>query len=172
MMQDRVFAIAVCIVAISLAPVSLAEVQQEAAEAEDPLQVGLAAIDAGDLIGAVDSLRIAAEDGSSEAQVWLGYILDYSEDDEEAVAFYRAAAEQGDARGIAGLAAMYAKGEGVEKDLDESRKYYMEAAEMGHAGSMRVLMVAYERGGLGVEPDGGQAEYWKSRLAELEANEE
>jgi TPR repeat protein len=87
------------------------------------------------------------------------------------VVYYRAAAEQGDARGVAGLAEMYAKGEGVEKDLDESRKYYTEAAEMGHAGSMRVLMAAYERGGLGVEPDVGQAEYWKTRLAELEANE-
>lgn len=172
MNQCRVFRFPLFITIISAVLVSLAQAQETAAEIEDPLQAGLAAIDAGDLIGAVDSLRIAAEEGSSEAQVWLGYILDYSEEDEEAVAYYRAAAELGDARGMAGLGAMYAKGEGVEQDLDEARKHYTEAAEMGHAGSMRALLMAYEQGGLGVEADASKAEYWKARLAELAANEE
>ena len=140
-------------------------------EQEDHLQTGLDAINEGDLPAAIRSLRIAADEGSAEAQTWLGYIFDYSEDDEEAVTYYRAAAEQGNTRGLAGLGEMYVKGEGVEKDLDEGRRYFIEAAELGHAGSIRALISAYERGGLGVEPDAGQAEYWKSRLAELEAIE-
>ena len=141
---------------------------EETGDQEDPLSKGLAAIDAGDLIGAVESLRIAADEGSAEAQAWLGYIYDYSEDDEQAVEYYRAAAEHGNVRGIVGLAEMYSKGEGVDKDLNEGRKYYTRAAEMGHAGSMRVLIAAYEQGGLGVEPDAGEAAYWKARLAETE----
>lgn len=143
---------------------------QESTDQGDALEIGLAAIDAGDLIGAVESLRVAADRGSAEAQAWLGYIYDYSEDDEQAVEYYRAAAEQGNVRGISGLGEMYSKGEGVEKDLDEGRKYFIRAAEMGHAGSMRALIAAYEQGGLGVEPDVGEAEYWKSRLAEAEGN--
>lgn len=157
---------------IALAHASNSGAQEGAAEPEDPLQAGLAAIDAGDLIGAVESLLIAAEDGSVEAQAWLGYIYDYSEDDEAAVEYYRAAAEQGNVKGIAGLGEMYAKGEGVPQDLDESRKYFTKAAEMGHTGSMRALIAAYETGGLGVEPDAGEAEYWKSRLAEAATNEQ
>jgi TPR repeat protein len=170
MIRKRVFGSAAGIVVV-LSTLISSVMAQEVVE-EDPLEAGLAAVDAGDLIGAVEFLRIAADEGSAEAQAWLGYIFDYSEDDEEAVAYYRAAAEQGNVRGIVGLAEMYSKGEGVEKDADEGRKYYIKAAEMGDAGAMRALIAAYEQGGLGVEPDVGEAEYWKSRLAEVEANEE
>ena len=160
------------IIAIALALVLPAGAQEQAAEQEDPLEAGLAAIDAGDMIGAIRSLRIAADEGSAEAQAWLGYIFDYSEDDEEAVAYYRAAAEQGNVRGLVGLGEMYAKGEGVEKDIDRARSYFIEAAEMGHETSIRALVDAYENGGLGVEPDRGQASYWTAKLADLETDQE
>ena len=170
MMRKRFFGTAACIWIMASAPISPVAAE-ETAEPEDPLQTGLAAIDAGDLIGAVDYFRKAADAGSAEAQAWLGYIYDYSEDDEQAVQYYRAAAEQGNVRGIAGLGEMYAKGEGVEQDLEESRRYFTKAAEMGHTGSMHALIAAYEKGGLGVEPDVSEAEYWKSRLAEAATNE-
>lgn len=171
MVRKRFIGVAAGIVGLTSLLVSPVPAQETAGD-DDPLATGLAAIDAGDLIGAVESLRIAADEGSAEAQAWLGYIYDYSEEDEQAVAYYRAAAEQGHVKGIAGLGEMYSKGEGVEKDLDESRKYFTRAAEMGHTGSMRVLITAYEKGGLGVEPDVGQAEYWKSRLAEAATNDQ
>lgn len=171
MTRKRLFGTAACIWIVASAPMSPIAAQ-EAAEPVDPLQAGLAAIDAGDLIGAAESLRLAAEQGSAEAQAWLGYIYDYAEDDALAVQYYRAAAEQGNVRGIAGLGEMYAKGEGVERDLDESRRYFTRAAEMGHAGSMRALIAAYENGGLGTEPDAGQADYWKSRLADAETDKQ
>ena len=93
MIRKRVFGSAAGIVVV-LSTLISSVMAQEVVE-EDPLEAGLAAVDAGDLIGAVEFLRIAADEGSAEAQAWLGYIFDYSEDDEEAVAYYRAAAEQG-----------------------------------------------------------------------------
>jgi TPR repeat protein len=138
----------------------------------DDLKAGLDAYNAGDLPGSMTYFRKAADAGSAEAQAWLGYILDQSEDNAEAVEYYRAAAEQGNVEGIAGLAEMYAKGEGVDKDLAEAHRYFTKAGELGHDRSMRVLIKAYEKGGLGVEPDPAQAAYWKSRLAELDIDKQ
>ncbi len=99
----------------------------------------------------------------------MGLILDYSENDEEAVAYYRASAEQGHVEGIAGLAEMYAKGEGVEQDLDEARNLFTKAGELGHTRSIRALIAAYEQGRLGAEPDAERVAYWKARLADFES---
>lgn len=144
------------------------------AMAEDPtddFQVGLDAYNRGDLPGALSSFRKAAEAGSAEAQVWLGYILDQSEDNEEAVRMYRAAAEQGNIEGVAGLAEMYAKGEGVEKDHEQALILFKQAAEAGHAGSIRVLVAAYEKGGLGVEKSDTELAYWKAKESALNAGD-
>ncbi len=136
-------------------------------DAAQTYEKGLAAYNRGDLPGALPLFRQAAEGGSADAQAWLGYILDLAEEDTEAVRWYRAAAEQGHAEGLAGLADMYAKGEGVDKDPAEARSLYEKAADAGHDRAARVLVHAYENGGLDVEPDAGKAAYWKSRKAEL-----
>ncbi len=136
-------------------------------DAAATFEKGLEAYNRGDLPGALPLFRQAAEGGSAGAQVWLGYILDLAEENVESVRWYRAAAEQGNAEGLAGLADMYAKGEGVEKDLAEARSLYEKAADAGHERATRVLIHAYENGGLDVGPDSGLAAYWKSREAEL-----
>ena len=133
----------------------------------DPFEQAMEAYNRGDLPGALPYFRQAAEAGSDEAQVWLGYLLDYSEQDEESVRWYRAAAEQGNIDGIAGLAEMYAKGDGVDQDFDKARELYIEAGEAGHAASIRILIAAYAAGGLGVEQDLEQLAYWKARQADL-----
>lgn len=133
----------------------------------DPFEQGMEAYNRGDLPGALPYFREAAEAGSDEAQVWLAYLLDYSEQNEESVRWYRAAAEQGNIDGVAGLAEMYAKGDGVEKDLDQARELYIKAGEAGHAASIRVLISAYASGGLGVQQDVEQLAYWKARQAEV-----
>lgn len=140
--------------------------------ASDPFEVGMSAYNRGDLPTALTSFKKAAEAGSDEAQVWLAYLLDYSEQNEEAVRWYRAAAEQGNIDGLAGLAEMYAKGEGVEQDFDRARELYRQAGEAGHAGSIRVLIAAYGSGGLGVAQDAEQLEYWKARQAALPQTKE
>jgi len=139
-------------------------------DAAETFEKGLAAYNRGDLVGALPLFREAAEDGSADAQAWLGYLLDFAEDDDEAVRWYRASAEQGNAEGLIGLADMYAKGEGVEKDLAEARLLYEKAADAGQNRAARVLAAAYENGGLDVEPDAGRAAYWASRAKELSAD--
>ena len=145
------------------------------ARAEDAAQTyekALAAYNRGDLPGALPLFRQAAEDGSADAQAWLGYLLDLAEENTESVRWYRAAAEQGHKDGLAGLADMYAKGEGVDRDLAEARALYEKAADAGQDRAARVLANAYEKGGLDVEPDSSKAAYWQSRAAELAAGKE
>jgi TPR repeat protein len=136
-------------------------------EAADDLQAGIDAFNRGDLPGAMTLYEKAAEAGSPEAQVRLAYLLDYAEDNEKAVHWYGAAADQGYPEGIAGLAAMYAKGEGVAQDDEKARELFEKAGEAGHAGSIRVLISAYEKGGLGVDKDATRAAYWRDRQASL-----
>jgi TPR repeat protein len=145
------------------------------ARADDAAQTyenALAAYNRGDLPGALPLFRQAAEDGSADAQAWLGYLLDLAEENTESVRWYRAAAEQGHKDGLAGLADMYAKGEGVEKNLAEARSLYEKAADAGQDRAARVLANAYEKGGLDVEPDPGKAMYWTSRAEQLAAGKE
>lgn len=161
----RLLTSAIVLAGLLVAPPGAGDARAD--EAADTYAKGLAAYNRGDLPGALPLFRQAAEAGSADAQAWLGYLLDFAEDDVEAVRWYRAAAEQGHADGLAGLADMYAKGEGVEKDLGEARSLYEKAADAGHDRAARVLAQAYKKGGLGVEPDTGMAAYWESRAADL-----
>lgn len=138
--------------------------------AADDLQAGIDAFNRGDLPGAMALYEKAAEAGLPEAQVRLAYLLDYAEDNEKAVFWYRAAADQDYPDGIAGLAAMYAKGEGVDQDPGKARELFEKAGEAGHAGSIRVLISAYQKGELGVEKDPAQVAYWREKQASPEGS--
>jgi len=137
----------------------------EAQTTDEFLAAGREAHNKGDLIGAMAAYREAAAGGSAEAQVWLAWFLDHAEENDEAVSWYRAAAEQGDAGGMAGLAEMYAKGEGVERDPARARELFEQAAEAGHVTSMIVLAAAWENGGLGLTADDSRAGEWLLRAA-------
>jgi len=132
---------------------------------EEDLRAGIDAFNQGDVTAAMALYRLAADTGLAEAQVKLAYILDYSEEDSEAVKWYRAAAQQGDADGQFGLGEMYAKGEGIERDLAKAIEYFELAAANDHQRAIRVLSHAYEDGGLGLQADSERAAYWKKRLA-------
>jgi TPR repeat protein len=140
-------------------------------EAADDLQAGIDAFNRGDLPGAMTLYEKAAEAGSPEAQVRLAYLLDYGEENEEAVYWYRAASEQGYPDGLAGLAEMYAKGEGVPLDPRQARELFEKAGEAGHAGAIRVLIATYETGGLDVERDESKLAYWQEKQASLNTSE-
>lgn len=141
-------------------------------EAADDLQAGIDAFNSGDLPGAMTLYEKAAEAGSPEAQVRLAYLLDYAEDNEKAVYWYRAATDQGYPDGIGGLAEMYAKGEGVPTDLAKARELFEKAGEAGHAPSIRVLIGAYDQGGLDVERDEVKLAYWKDKQASFDDSED
>ena len=159
----------ISIIAMALGLASPLHAEEEAS-ASDLYQTGLKAYNAGDLPDAMISWRAAAEAGSAEAQAWLGYILDQSESNEEAVSYYRASAEQGNVEGIAGLAELYSKGAGVEQDLAQALEYFKRAGELGHDRSIRVLIYAYRDGGFGVEPDATELAYWQAKEAALDTD--
>jgi TPR repeat protein len=104
----------------------------------------------GDVRGAIARLRSSAEAGHAKAQALLGAILDRAERDEEAVRYFRMAAEQDDPDGAYGLAGMFAAGEGVAKDPAEARRWMQRAAALGHRDAVNALAMAYLQGSLGV----------------------
>lgn len=139
------------------------------ASAQDPeteMQAGLEAWQAGDMIGAMNHYHVAADAGLAQAQAKLGYIYDISNQDEMAVRWYREASIQHDPDGEFGLGEMYAKGEGVEQDVEMAVEMYIRAAVGGHAQARRVLANAYERGALGRNVDEAEALRWLRLAAE------
>jgi uncharacterized protein len=76
---------------------------------------------------------IVAEQGDAEAQFNLGRIYysgeGVSQDDSEAVKWYRKAAEQGHAEAQLNLVEIYSYGEGVQQDFEEVANWHRKATE-------------------------------------------
>ena len=141
-------------------------VMADDAKIDADVQAGIDAYDRGDLMAALSHYGKAAEAGSALAQARLAWIHDISEEDEAAVKWYRASADQGHPDGQYGLGEMYAKGEGVEKNPDEALLWFTRAAENGHSQAQRVLVSAYENGLLGLTADPARAAMLQSKLDE------
>lgn len=140
-----------------------------AGPAED-FVAGGKAYESGDVVGAMPILRRSADAGYAPAQALLAYILDYSEYNEDAVAYYRKAADQGNANGQFGLGAMLSVGKGIKKDLAEARRWITLAAEQGHKQAINVMAQAYLGGQLGVaelERQGEDALKWVKLAADI-----
>ena len=125
---------------------------------------------AGDVVGSMPLLRRSANAGHAPAQVLLAEILDRSEFDEEAVSYYRKAAEQGSADGQFGLGSMYSIGEGVKKDLDTARRWIRMAADQGHKQAVCVMAQAFLSAQLGISDKdrySEEARRWIRQAADL-----
>ncbi len=110
-----------------------------------------------DIVGAMPPLRRAADAGHVEAQLLLGFILDWSEENAEAVRYYRMAAESGEPRGQMELARMYLSGEGVDKDPAVAREWIEKARAQGHAPATVQIAYAHINGAMGYPKDYAQA---------------
>ena len=92
---------------------------------------------------AFQSFKMAAEQGSAEAQFRLGKCYDKGEgveqDYSEAVKWYLKAAEQGNAKAQFNLGNIYRKGEGVDQDYNEAVKWYRKAADQGNKNAIQAL---------------------------------
>jgi hypothetical protein len=77
----------------------------------------------------------------------------------------RARAEQGDVEAQLILAARYANGVGVERDMPKAAEWYRKAAEQGNAVA-QVNLGALYAAGRGVPPDDAQAAAWYRMAAE------
>jgi len=134
---------------------------------EEDLQAGINAYNIGNLVGAMEFFQSAADAGLAEAQVRLAYIRDYSNDDDEAIKLYRAAADQDYPAGYAGLAEMYMKGEGVERDPTQALEFYAVAAELDHVPSIVTLARILAHGEPGIVPDPSRAGQLLQKAAQL-----
>lgn len=108
-----------------------------AAGLDDDYKKAEAAWRSGDMSGAMALLRPAADKGHAPSQALLGDILDKAEFNEEAVAYLRKAAEQGDANGQYGLGVMYLAGEGVKRDVNEALLWFTRAAEKNQVDAIK-----------------------------------
>ena len=91
--------------------------------------------------------------GASDDEVQLVLV---KQDHEQAMKWYRAAAEQGHAEAQCCLGECYYSGQGVAQDYEQAMKWYRAAAEQGHAGGQCCLGECYLNG-LGVEKNPAKA---------------
>lgn len=136
---------------------------------DDEFREGSKAYSSGDVVQAMALLRKPADAGHAASQSLLAYILDKSGFNDEALAYYRKAAAQGNADGEFALGSKYASGEGIKRDHAQARKWITSAAEKGHVSATSVLATAYVKGDLGVgegERGGAEALRWVRRAAD------
>jgi len=134
----------------------------------DPLRDGQKAYLRGDFSAAMQLLRPLAEQGSADAQAYLGLMYDngqgVSRDYAEAARWYRKGAEGGNVTAQSLLAGMYTEGRGVSKDDAETVKWLLKAAEQGSATAQRLMAFRYMEG-RGVPRDEERSAEWFFRAA-------
>lgn len=149
-------------IALLCAMQALAETPQEyVAKAEK-------AFDESDVITAMSYYRKAAEAGYVPAQTRLAYLLDTSEENEEAIRWYQQAAATGDAEAEYGLAGMYVSGDGIAQNTEEALRLFTSSASKGFAPAIHVMAAAYEEGELGLRIDYELAREWLEKGAQLD----
>ncbi len=105
-----------------------------------------------------------AKSGDPSAQFVVGKVLDYGNDgvtqnQEEAVGWYRRAAEQGYPGAQFNMGSCYQLGEGVKEDKGQAVYWYRRAAIQGDADSQYMLGLCYARGE-GVATNSSKAIAW------------
>lgn len=101
----------------------------------------------GDVVAAMTLLREPASQGFVPAQVLLAYYLDYAEEDEDALRWYLAAAEAGNAEAQFKLGKLYATGEGTSKNPQLAMSWFLRSGEQGYPAAIRMLANSFELGG-------------------------
>ena len=134
---------------------------------KDDADDGERAYRSGDLVGAMAKYRKAADAGYAPAQARLADFFDAADEDAAAAVLYRKAAAQGDAHGEFGLGSMYAKGEGVPKDVEEGRRLIFAAADKNYPAAVDLVVKVFRNGGLGLQPDLAQAGLWEARARKI-----
>ncbi len=123
------------------------------------------------MVDAIPIFMKLAEKNYLPAQTRLGDIMDYTEEDEQAVGWYIMAAFQGDAAGAYGLGRMYANGDGIKRDNGQALYWIKLAAGKDDLNAIKALEAAYRTGtdsGLEVTIDLKQAQFWEAKRKPLE----
>lgn len=125
------------------------------------------AFDESDIVSAMSYYRKAAEAGYVPAQIRLAYLLDKSEQNEEALEWYQKATEAGDAEAEFGLAGMYAAGDGTAPDIEQALTLFTSSANKGYTPAIHVMTAAYEKGELGLRIDYEAVREWLDKGVQL-----
>lgn len=166
-MNARPMAATIRILAAGWVLAGLVASAQAADAPKTPIALGEEAWRRGDLTEAIRHFRVAADAGNAPAQARLADILDKAELDEEAVAWFRKAAAQGDPAGLYGLGQMHAAGEGVPKSPQLALRHWQDAAQRGHVLALLALARTYESGWADVAADPAKSlGYWQ-KAAEI-----
>lgn len=143
-----------------------------AADVAEDFENGRKAFDRGDISGSMAPLRRAADAGHAKAQALYAYVLDISEFDAEALAYYQKSADQADPDGQYGVAQMYISGEAGKRDYKLARTWLEKAAAQGQGQAVMALAEAYLSGGLGMEQaelESPEALRWLNAAADLKS---
>lgn len=93
---------------------------------------------------------IIREGNRKEAQFYLGILyakgLGVSQNEQQAVQWYRRAIESDHEMALFNLAVLYTNGQGAPQNYQEAMRWYTKAAEAGHTGAQYVLAVQYFHG--------------------------
>jgi len=140
-----------------------ATVSSPAKTPEENVRLAEEAFDKSDIVSAMRFYRKAAEAGYGPAMSRLAYLLDKSEEDEEAITWLKKAVQLGEAEGQFELARMYAYGEGIKQDKKLAFELFKKSANQQYTPAIRVLALAYENGDLGLRADYELAQHWLRR---------
>jgi len=111
-----------------------------------------------------DTLQAAAKGGDAKAQMQLALQCDRDGDLEEAVYWYRLAAEQGVTEAQNNLGVMYKDGQGVPENEKEAVRWFLQAAHLGNAMAQSNLGWMYQAG-KGLRQNNDSACYWYKKAA-------
>jgi TPR repeat protein len=95
-----------------------------------------------------------------------GYILDGTDEDVEAVEYYRKAAAQDYPAAQFSLGAAYLSGEGVKQNPEEGHKWVKRAAENGHGAAISQMAMFSLRDAATGKQDNDVAQRWILKAAE------
>lgn len=120
-----------------------------------------------DAMAALDACALEINRQPSNARIQYQYarVLDKQELYNEAVAWYRKAAQQGYAAAQNSLGYAYEWGQGIEMNMQDALRWYHQAAEQGYAQAQNNLGTMYDHG-KGVDNNEKQATYWYQKAAE------
>jgi uncharacterized protein len=114
---------------------------------DDDYRSGQKAYQGGDVVGAMQVLRRAADAGHAKAQGLLAFILERSGSPDDAERYYKLAADQGDADAQVGLAQLLLARPGHDKD---AFALLSRAAAGGNAVAIEAVADAYLKQSLGL----------------------
>lgn len=116
----------------------------------NPVEVGVAALERGHFATALRAWKSAAEAGNAKAKANIGYMYERGfgvpQSYVDALRWYREAAAGGAAEGMYNIGTLYYYGYGVERNLREAARWFRQAATLELPEAQYMLGLMYDKG--------------------------